>query len=157
MIGALIAAFGLGFVGGLRSMTAPAVVAWAATMGWMRLGDSPLAFMGSRWVVAIFTAAALAEFIGDLLPAAPARTQPFPLTARIVVGLFAGASVAFAGGFTLWFGILWGALGAVAGAFGGYRARVGLVRKLRVPDAAIAIPEDIIAISIGLLLAFTLK
>jgi len=157
MIGAVIAAFGLGFVGGLRSMTAPAVVAWAAAMGWMRLGNSPLAFMGSRWAVAIFTVAALGEFVADLLPIAPARTKPFPLSARIIVGLFTGASVAFAGGFALWFGMLWGALGAVAGAFGGYRARVGLVRKLRVPDAVIAIPEDILAVSTGLLLAFTLK
>jgi len=138
-------------------MTAPAVVAWAAAMGWMRLGNSPLAFMGSRWAVAIFTVAALGEFIADLLPVTPARTRPFPLIARIVVGLFTGACVAFAGGFALWFGMLWGALGAAAGAFGGYRARVGLVQKLRVPDAAIAIPEDTVAVSIGLFLAFTLR
>ncbi|MFZ0317979.1 MAG: DUF4126 family protein [Candidatus Sulfotelmatobacter sp.] len=155
MIGALIAALGIGFAGGLRSMTAPAVVAWAAAMGWMRLGDSPLAFMGSRW--AIFTVAALGEFIADLLPIAPARTDAFPLTVRIVVGLFTGASVAFAGGFALWFGMLWGTIGAIAGAFGGYRARVGLVRKLHVPDAVIAIPEDLAAVGLGLLVAYTLK
>jgi uncharacterized membrane protein len=37
--------------------------------------------------------------------------------------------------------------------FGGYHARVGLVRALRVPDFAIAIPEDLIAIGLGLFLA----
>jgi uncharacterized membrane protein len=73
------------------------------------------------------------------------------------MGLFTGASVALAGGFALWFGMLCGALGALSGTFGGYWARVGLVQKLRVPDATIAIPEDIIAVSVGLLLAFTLK
>jgi len=45
-----------------------------------------------------------------------------------------------------------GAIGAIAGAFGGYQARVGLVRALQVPDIAIAIPEDLIAIGLGLLL-----
>jgi uncharacterized membrane protein len=43
-------------------------------------------------------------------------------------------------------------LGGIAGAFGGYQARVGLVRTLRVPDFTIAIPEDLVAIGLGLLL-----
>ena len=138
-------------------MTAPAVVAWAAQLGWMRLSGSPLAFMGSRWAVIIFTLAALGEFVADLLPGTPPRTAAFSLVARIVVGLLTGASVAVAGGFLLWVGLLGGAIGAIAGAFGGYRARVGLVRALHVRDAAIAIPEDIVAVGLGLLLAYTLK
>ena len=138
-------------------MTAPALVAWAAHIGWMRLTDSPLAFMGSRWAVAIFTVAALGEDIVDLLPAAPARTSAFPLVARIVVGLLTGASAAIAGGFLLWIGGLGGAIGAIAGAFGGYRTRVGMVRALHVPDAAIAIPEDAVAIGLGLLLVSILR
>jgi uncharacterized membrane protein len=157
MIGALIVAFGIGFVGGLRSMTAPAIVAWAAHIGWMRLGDSPLAFMGSRWAVILFTVGALGEFVADLLPGVPARTDAFPLIARIVVGLLTGASAAFAGDFPLWLGLLAGAMGAIAGAFGGYRARMGLVRALHVPDAVIAIPEDMVAVGLGLLLVYTLK
>jgi len=157
MIGALIVSFGLGFVAGLRSMTAPAVVAWASHIGWMNLSGSPLAFMGSRWAVALFTLAALGEYIVDLLPTTPARTAAFPLTARMVTGSLTGASVAIAGGFLLWVGVLGGVMGAIAGAFGGYRARVGLVRALHVPDAVIAIPEDVIAIGLGLLLAYTLK
>jgi len=157
MIGALIVSFGLGFVGGLRSMTAPAVVAWASHIGWMNLSNSPLAFMGSRWAVALFTLAALGEYVADLLPTTPARTSAFPLVVRIVVGLLTGASVAIAGGFLLWIGLLGGALGAIAGAFGGYKARVGLVRALRVPDAVVAIPEDVVALGLGLLLTYTLR
>jgi uncharacterized membrane protein len=45
-----------------------------------------------------------------------------------------------------------GAIGSLVGAFGGYRARVWLVRALHVPDFAIAIPEDLVAIGLGLLL-----
>jgi uncharacterized membrane protein len=152
VISGLIFAFGIGVVGGLRSMTAPAVVAWAAHLGWMNLSGSPLAFMGSRWTVIVFTILALGEFVGDLLPATPARTAAFPLVARIVIGAAVGASVAIAGGFFLWLGAVCGVIGAVAGAFGGYRARASLVRDLHVPDAAIAIPEDLIAVGLGLLL-----
>jgi uncharacterized membrane protein len=138
-------------------MTAPAVVAWASYIGWMNLSNSRLAFMGSVWAVALFTLAALGEYIVDLLPATPPRTAAFPLVARIVVGLLTGASVAIAGGFMLWVGVLGGTMGAIAGAFGGYRARAGLVRALHVPDAAIAIPEDFVALGLGLLLAYALK
>jgi uncharacterized membrane protein len=33
---------------GLRSLTPPAVVAWAAHLGWLNLNNSALAFMGKR-------------------------------------------------------------------------------------------------------------
>ena len=133
-------------------MTAPAAVAWAAHLGWMNLTGSPVAFMGSRWALIVFTLAALGEYVADLLPGTPARTAAFPLIIRILVGMLTGGSVAVAGGTTLWLGAAVGAAGAVAGAFGGYSLRAGLVQKLHVPDAVIAIPEDAFAIGLGLLL-----
>jgi uncharacterized membrane protein len=149
---ALLLAFGIGVVAGLRSMTAPAVVVWAAHLGWINLSGSPLAFLGSAWAVGIFTVAALGEFVADKLPTTPARTAAVGLTARIVIGLLTGACLGVAGGASYWLGALFGAIGAIAGAFGGYQARVRLVRGLHVPDAAIAIPEDLVAIGLGLLL-----
>jgi uncharacterized membrane protein len=149
---AMLLVFGIGVVTGLRSMTAPAVVAWAAHLGWINLSGSPLAFMGSAWAVGIFTVGALGEFVGDQLPTTPARTAAVGLTARIVIGLLTGACLGIAGGASYWLGALIGAIGAIAGAFGGYQARVRLVRSLHVPDAAIAIPEDLVAIGLGLLL-----
>src|SRR5712692_1762152 len=71
---ALLLVFGIGVVTGLRSMTAPAVVAWAARLGWISLHGSPLAFMGSAWAVGIFTLGALGEFVADQLPTTPPRT-----------------------------------------------------------------------------------
>ena len=133
-------------------MTAPAVVAWAAHLGWMNLSGSPLAFMSSAWAVGVLTLGALGEFVADKLPSTPARTAAVGLTARIVIGLLTGACLAFAGGASYWLGALIGAIGGIAGAFGGYQARVRLVRGLRVPDVAIAIPEDLVAIGLGLLL-----
>ena len=149
---ALLLAFGIGFVAGLRSLTAPAVVAWAAHIGWINLHGSPLAFMGSAWAVAIFTVLALVEFVADQLPSTPPRTAPPGLSARIVTGALTGACLAVAGAAILWGGALAGALGGIAGAFGGKQARVGLVHALRVPDFVIAIPEDLIAIGLGLFL-----
>ena len=146
----LLLGFGIGVVTGLRSMTAPAVVAWAAHLGWIHLAGTSLAFMGSAGAVGVFTVAALAEFVTDQLPHIPARTTAFPLAARIAIGLLTGVCLSLAGGASPWMGGLVGACGAVAGAFGGYYARTELVRALKVPDIAIAIPEDLIAVGLGL-------
>jgi uncharacterized membrane protein len=148
----LLLALGIGIVAGLRAMTAPAVVAWAAHLGWINLAGSSFAFMGSKWAVGIFTLAALGELVSDQLPKTPARTTAGPLTARIVMGALTGACLAISGGASLALGVLLGALGSVIGTFAGYRARVGLVKSLGVPDIAVAIPEDLVAIGLALLL-----
>jgi uncharacterized membrane protein len=149
---ALSLAFGIGVVAGLRSLTAPAIVAWAAHVGWINLHSSPLSFMGSFWSVAIFTALALVEWVADQLPSTPSRTAPVGLSARILTGALTGACLALAAAAPLWAGALFGGIGGIAGAFAGHSARVGLVRVLHVRDLAIAIPEDCIAIGLGLLL-----
>ena len=45
----LLLAFLIGVIGGLRTMTAPAVVAWAANRHWLNLDNSPLALIGFAW------------------------------------------------------------------------------------------------------------
>lgn len=147
----LLLTFAIGIVAGLRSLTAPAVVAWAAYLGWIHLVGSPLAFMGSVWAVGLFTILALVELVADQLPTTPARSAPVGLGARIVMALLCGACLGIAGGASLWLGAIVGVIGALVGTFGGYRARVGLVQALHAPDVAIAIPEDLIAIGLGLL------
>jgi len=145
-------ALGIGFVAGLRSLTAPAVVAWAARSGWINLHGSPLAFMGTAWAVGIFTVLALVELVADQLPNTPSSTAPVGLSARVVTGALSGVCLAIAGGVALWLGAVAGAIGGIAGAFAGYRARVGLVKSLGVADYAVAIPEDLIAIGLGMFL-----
>jgi uncharacterized membrane protein len=148
----LLLSLGIGVVAGLRSLTAPAVVAWAAHLGWINLQGSPLAFMGTIWAVAIFTVLAIVELVADQLPNAPARTAPVGLSARVVTGALSGASLGIAGGGALWVTAVAGALGGIVGAFGGYQTRVRLVRTLHAPDFAIAIPEDLVAIGLALFL-----
>jgi uncharacterized membrane protein len=143
-------AFGIGFVAGLRSFTAPAIVAWSAYLRWILLKVSPVAFMASKWAVTVFTILAVIELVLDQLPNTPPRTGAVGLSARIITGALTGACIAVASFATLWVGALCGAIGAIVGAFGGYNARVGLVRILRVPDFVVAIPEDLVAIGLGL-------
>ena len=46
-------------------MTAPAAVSWAAYLGWLKLDESILAFMGYTWTPWIITVLAAAELVTD--------------------------------------------------------------------------------------------
>jgi uncharacterized membrane protein len=146
---ALLFAFLIGFFAGLRSLTAPAVTAWATQLGWLKL-ERPLALIGSLPSVVIFTLLAVVELIADKLPKTPSRTAPQGLIARIVSGGLTGACVAAGGAQSVFLGAIVGALGGIVGCFLGYRARVGLVQTLGVRDIYIALAEDFVAIAGGL-------
>lgn len=148
----LLLAFLIGIVAGLRSLTAPAAVAWAAHRNWINLHNSHLSFMGSIPLVILFTLAAVAELVTDQLPSAPNRTSPTGLSARIIFGGLCGAAIAASGGQSGFLGALLGAVGGVAGAFAGYQARTRLVRALKVHDFVIATLEDAVAIGAALLI-----
>lgn len=144
-------AFLLGVVAGLRSMTPPAAVAWAAHFGWLRLDGTPLAFLESTAARYILLAAMLGELVADKLPFTPARTGIGPFAARIVSGGVSGAALAVGLGASLAAGAVAGGLGAVAGTRGGYQARTRLVRALSVPDFPVALAEDVVAVGTALL------
>jgi uncharacterized membrane protein len=146
----LFLAFAIGIVSGMRSLTAPAVSAWAAKYSWLNLAGSRLAFMGSTAAVAIFSVLAVVELIADKLPSAPSRTQPVGLIARFGCGALSGACVGVSAGNSIAPGAILGAVGGLAGAFAGYQWRTGLVGALKVPDFPIALLEDLIAIGGGL-------
>ena len=146
----LFLAFAIGIVSGMRSLTGPAVAAWAARRNWLNLAGTRLAFMGSTAAVAIFTVLAIVELIADKLPSTPSRTAPVGLIARFFCGALSGACVGVSAGQTPTFGAVLGAAGGIAGAFAGYQWRTGLVRALKVPDFVIALVEDAIAIAAGL-------
>lgn len=146
----LFLAFAIGIVSGMRSLTAPAVTAWAVHRSWLNLVGSRLAFMGSTAAVAIFTVLAIVELIADKLPSTPSRTAPVGLIARFICGALSGACVGASAGQTPTYGAILGAAGGIAGAFAGYQWRTGLVRALKVPDFVIALVEDAIAIAAGL-------
>lgn len=142
-------AFGIGFTAGLRSLTPPAVVAWAAYLGWLNLNGSPLAFMGSIIAVIIFSLLALFELFADMQPSTPKRTAPVPLTARILMGGLCGACLCAAGHQSLIIGAIVGAIGGIIGAFAGYETRKRLVAALNVKDTIIALLEDGVTIALA--------
>ncbi len=147
-----VLALGIGIVAGLRSFTAPATVCWAAHLGWLNLHGTHLAFMGTAWALGIFSLLALVEYVGDLLPATPARTTPVPLIARIILGGLSGACIYAAASQSSLLGAVLGAIGGVIGTYAGYHARKALVTGLKINDAFIAIPEDVVAIGLALLI-----
>jgi uncharacterized membrane protein len=145
-------AVGIGVVAGLRSLLAPAAVAWAAHVGWLHLQDTPLGLVESKVALIIFSLLAIGELIGDKLPRTPKRTALAPLLARMITGGLCGACVCVSANQSLGIGAVLGAIGAVIGAFAGYEIRKRLVMQLKVPDFFIALPEDLIAISLALVL-----
>ena len=71
--------FSIGVIAGLRSLTAPALVSWAAHLGWLDLSGSWMSFLGSWTAIIILSSLALAELVADKLPKTPKRTNPAPL------------------------------------------------------------------------------
>jgi uncharacterized membrane protein len=144
---ALLSAFLLGCICGLRSMTAPAVVAWGAHLGSLHLEGSLFAFFANKISLVIFSLFAVGELIADKLPFIPPRTQAGPLVVRMV------------------FGAMCGAASCTSGAFAGYAYRRRLSRGFRVrgfrvrgarvrgvPDLLLALLEDLVAVGGGFLL-----
>lgn len=149
-----ILAIGVGVVAGLRAMTAPAVVSWAAHMGLLNLQGSWLSFMGSTAAVAIFSLAAIGEYVNDKLPNTPSRTAPPSFIARILMGGLAGACLCASAGRSWVVGVVLGAIGAVIGTLGGYQARTRIVQSLKVKDLFVALAEDLIALGLACFFIF---
>ena len=80
--------FGIGFVTGLRSMTATAALSWAASLGRTRIGWIP----GGPRLRALATLAALGEMAGDKMPFAPDRRIVPSFLVRLAVGALGGAA-----------------------------------------------------------------
>jgi len=150
-------AIGIGIVAGLRSLTAPAAVSWAAHLGWLDLQGSSLAFMGSTASVVVFSLLAIVEYVGDKLPKTPSRTTLVPLIARIVMGGLSAACLCASADQSLLAGAILGGVGGVMGAFAGYQARKRLVSGLKVNDILIAVPEDLVAIGLAYCIVSSLR
>jgi uncharacterized membrane protein len=137
----------IGVVAGLRSLTAPAVVAWAAFIGWIDLHGTWASWVANIITVIVLTVLAVGELVNDKLPKTPARTAAPIFAARIITGGFAGAVL---GAWPHWtFTALGsGVIGAVLGTLGAYQARKRLA-AVAGKDLPIALLEDAVAIAGG--------
>jgi uncharacterized membrane protein len=145
----------VGLVAGLRAMTAPAAVSWAAYLGWLDLGDTWFAFLGYPWTPWILTLVALGELIADQLPSTPSRTVPVQFGARIATGALSGAAIGAAAGATVG-GLLAGIVGSVIGTLGGRDFRAWLAAAFG-SDRPGAFIEDAVALGGALLVALALS
>jgi uncharacterized membrane protein len=155
----LFVAVGMGFVSGLRAFTPLALVSWLAVWGWIPLGDSRLAFLGTTTGAVIVSILALGELVGDKWPRTPSRIDAAPLGGRAITGALSATAVCLAAGYPWLLGIFSGGIGAIGGAFGGYHIRRLLTKRLRIPDFIVALVEDLVTIAGTLLLfdAFFMK
>jgi uncharacterized membrane protein len=145
----------IGCIAGLRTFTAPALVSWAAHLGWLDLSDTWLAVLSAVWTPRILTLLAVGELVADQLPTMPSRTAPAGFVGRIVSGAISGAAVGTAGG-TIIGGMTAGIAGAVVGTLGGHAFRARLAAAFR-RDRPAAFIEDAIAIGGALAIAVALR
>lgn len=141
----------IGIIAGLRAMTAPAAVSWAAYLGWLPLAGTSLAFLGFKATPYIFTVLAVVELVTDQLPETPSRKVPMQFGARVILGGLSGAAISgahggLAGGWIVGaLGAVVGIVGAVIGTLGGASVRAAMARTFG-RDAPAALIEDVVAV-----------
>lgn len=145
----------IGVVAGMRAMTAPAAVSWAAYVGWLDVSETWLAFLAHPVTPWVATALAIGELITDQLPTTPSRTVPVAFGTRILVGGVCGAALAVAGGSEM-LGALAGVAGACLGTLGGHALRARLATAFG-RDRPAAFLEDAIAITAALLIMLAMR
>jgi len=137
----------IGTVAGMRAMTAPAAIAWAARLGTLSLSGTWLAFLGYAWTPWILTLLAIGELVTDQLPSTPSRKMPVPFGTRVLMGAVCGAALT-AGAGSMLPGAIVGIAGAVAGTLGGYALRARMAAAFG-RDRPAALLEDAIAMGVA--------
>ena len=140
----IILALLIGIVAGMRSMMAPAAIAWAASGGRLGLTGSWLSFLGYRFTPWFLSLLAVGELVADQLPAIPSRKLPIPFAVRLLTGGMSGAAIGAA--MDVWpVGLVLGLVGAVIGTFGGAALR-GRMAAAFGNDRPAALLEDAVAL-----------
>lgn len=149
-------AVSLGAIAGSRSMSAPAITSHILNHHRSdNLNTSPLNFMQLGITATAFKLLALAEFVGDKLPAAPNRIALPGLTGRLLTGALAGASVYKAGGGKPYVGAILGASAAVLSTFGCFYLRRATGNSTKISDPFIGGLEDALVAGAGVALIKT--
>ena len=142
-----INAFLIGTASGLRALIGLAVVSWAAHFGVLHLDHAWLAFLGYAFTPYLLTLMAIGELINDKRPQTPSRLIPPQFISRIVTSALCGLAIGLSGNGTI-IGLVAGIIGAVAGTFGGAKARSVLARTFG-RDLPAALLEDAAALGIA--------
>ena len=144
-----INAFLIGAASGLRALIGLAAVSWAAHFGILPLGHTWLAFLGYAFTPYILTLMAFGELVNDKLPN---RLIPPQFITRIVTSALCGLAIGLSGNGII-IDLVAGIIGAVAGTFGGAKARNLLARTFG-RDLPAALLEDAVALGIAVFALF---
>jgi uncharacterized membrane protein len=149
----ILLALAIGVIAGLRALTAPAVVAWGAFLGWINVDG-----LWSEWVahpitVTVLTIFLLIELVTDQLPKTPSRKTAPQFVTRLIMGAFAGAVIGSVSHHTF-IALGAGIIGAVLGTMGGAAVRERLYNANNERDRPGAFLEDVVAVGGGFLIAF---
>jgi uncharacterized membrane protein len=108
--------------------------------------------LGYAFTPYILTLIAIGELVNDKLPKTPSRLIPPQFIARIVMGALCGLAIGLSGHGII-IGVAAGIIGAVAGTFGGAKAR-SLLAKAFGRDLPAALLEDAVALGIAVFALF---
>jgi uncharacterized membrane protein len=149
----IVLALLIGVIAGLRAMTAPAVVAWGALLGWIDVDGKWSEWVAHPITVTVLTIFLLVELVTDQLPKTPSRKTAPQFATRLIMGAFAGAVIGSA--FFHTFSCTGaGIVGAVLGTLGGAAVRTKLYEANNGKDRPGAFIEDVVAVGGGFLVAF---
>jgi uncharacterized membrane protein len=137
----LLSSVFLGAASGLRSQLGVATVV-------ARSGAALPPVFRNPWTKRLLAVAAAGELVADKLPSAPSRLSPPGIASRLVLGALAAGLLAQTRGDASWFpAAVVGASSAVVAAKVGHDVRARLAR--RVPDPAVAVAEDAVALALA--------
>jgi uncharacterized membrane protein len=134
----------------MRSLMAPAVIAWTARRSGFDLESTPFSAFKGPGIGRTAAAVALGELVADRSPYDPKLSPSSVLLGRAVAGGAAGAAVYKARHGNMILGALVGAAAAVGVAYAGHFVRKQVARKYQVSDRAMALAEDGLALAAGL-------
>jgi uncharacterized membrane protein len=154
----LLRAVGMGAVAGMRSMTAPAVLShYAEQYQNPPLKNTPLEALGTPEASNLLKVAALGEMVADKLPFTPDRTQLPSVAFRALSGATVGLACTESEDGYQSYGAVAGAVAAVAATYGMHRLRKDAGEATGLPNLALGLLEDAMAVSIGIVALRSLR
>lgn len=142
-------AVALATIAGVRSMSAPALLAKYASEHKGKFKKTPFNWILSENVQGIAPILALGEMVGDKLPFAPNRISPMLLLGRVGSGALVGAALFASEKEDTLTGAVVGGGAAFFSSFVSFAIRVGVSKVLHLPSPIVGLAEDAAVITLG--------
>jgi len=150
MITPYLRSFQIGFIAGMRALSAPALLSHKLERTVpTKTPETPVHYFAQPTTSIVLKVLAGAEIIGDKVPHGPDRTSTPQFITRVASGATCGAVVSEVEGQSAPLGAVAGGLGAVVSTLLFFNLRRWLDHDLGIPDQVGAIAEDALAIGLG--------